>query len=673
MLSPHLPALQRHAFVAWGLAALLTLAGATLAIDHLTERHVLADAERASLAWAAHISRNVADVDLVFAGELPSPAAQDVLLGLRGTAGLFRFVLFDPQGQRLLESESVGTRPSAEAGRQLHSASAEQSARSGRPMVTLQKGDGVKRPLIYSEAYVPVLHGNHLVGVVEIHLDQVERAAVSARSFREAAMLAGLALGAFFAVGILLWRWRAAHAHDAEQRLRYLARHDPLTGALNRASFHGALERACAERASNPRSSSFAVLTIDIDDFKTINDLLGQVAGDRMLRQAAERMRSVLRGGDLLARLAGDQFVVLQGGIDDSAAVGLLAQRVIDALRQPFELAGPAIPGSACVGAALHGTDGIDADELLHRADLALRRAKAAGPAGWSFYDAALDGALQERRELTQALRDALAHQSLRLHYQPLYRADGRTLSGYEALTRWPHPLRGFVPPSEFIPLAEEAGLIDALGRWVLHSACCEAASWPLPLTVAVNLSAAQFQRGEAIVDEVREALADSGLAPQRLELEITESLLMNDTEQVLRSLHALHALGVRIAMDDFGTGYSSLAYLWRFPFDKVKIDRAFTHGLGGDDGKVDLIVRSIVGLAHALSMKVNAEGVETAEQRDALRRHGCDELQGFLLGRPQPPEQLAHRSLPLRPEASPAAPTHLQASVLATGKAAAA
>ena len=239
-----------------------------------------------------------------------------------------------------------------------------------------------------------------------------------------------------------------------------------------------------------------------------------------------------------------------------------------------------------------------------------------------------------------------------RLHFQPVFAAQGDDLVGYEALARWPHPGRGWLPPAEFIPVAEETGQIEALGRWVLHSACHEAATWPEPLSVAVNLSPAQFRREGAIVDTVRAALAASGLAPPRLELEITESLLMSHTDQVLAALHELHALGVRIAMDDFGTGYSSLAYLWRFPFGKLKIDRAFTQGLG-DDGKVDAIVHSIVSLAHSLNIRVNAEGVETEGQRLALCRHGCDELQGFLLGRPLPPDRLPH--LPRQPGAAEA------------------
>ncbi len=632
-----------HQF-AWLGPAVLALAGVLLsivmAIDHLAERHLERDAERSAFAWADHIARNVPDIDLVFLGDIPSTRAQDQLTSMRGMAGLFRFKLFAPSGRLVLLSDSIGTAPAPQAAG--HAPPPEVLA--GGHRLALVRSDGKQQPAIYSDAYAPVLHGQKMIGVVEVYVDQTAVAAVTANSFRQAALIASAALGAVFALGAWLWRRRVALERVAEERLRYLARHDPLTGALNRASFGDALAHTCQElRLGGP---GMAVLHIDIDRFKEINDSHGHAAGDQLLRQAAERLRAVLRGCDLLARLGGDQFAVLQNGVADSQDVSVLAQRIVDALAQPHTLPGGplavTVAVTASVGAALHGVDGERPEVLTHHAELALLRAKTNGRASYSFYDAALDRALQDRRELAHDLRRALAYASLRLHYQPVFGSDGRVLLGYEALARWPHPLRGFVPPAAFIPVAEETGLIEELGRWVLDTACREAASWPAALSVAVNLSPAQFRRAGAIEEEVRAALAASGLAPQRLELEITESLLMGHTEQVLRSLHALHSLGVRIAMDDFGTGYSSLAYLWRFPFDKLKIDRAFTQGLGGD-GKVDLIVHSIVSLAHSLSIRVNAEGVETESQCQALRRHGCDELQGFLLGRPQPRERLAH------------------------------
>jgi EAL domain-containing protein (putative c-di-GMP-specific phosphodiesterase class I) len=315
-------------------------------------------------------------------------------------------------------------------------------------------------------------------------------------------------------------------------------------------------------------------------------------------------------------------------------------------------VSGQRLQCAGSVGAAIYGSDGLDADELLHKADLALYRAKSEGRATFSFYDAGTDLRLQHRRALTRDLRHAVQDEHLSLHFQPQYERDGTTLSGYEALVRWVHPKLGNIPPSDFIPLAEETGIIEELGRWVLRQACREAARWPSSLSVSVNLSAVQFRIGD-LSQTVAEALDEARLSPLRLELEITESLLISDTEHAIGTLQRLAIMGVRIAMDDFGTGYSSLAYLWRFPFDKVKIDRSFTQHMERDP-KVDLIVRSIISLAHSLNIRVNAEGVESPAQLSFLQRYGCDELQGFLLGRPAPVEQLRHTGATATPRQLP-------------------
>jgi diguanylate cyclase (GGDEF)-like protein len=631
---------------AWLGLGLLPLAGMLLAIHQLSDRHLAQDAQHSAQSWARHLATNVPDIDLVFLGDLPSSKAQDQLTSLRGMAGLFHYRLFDPAGKLVLVSDSIGNAPPAES----LTLAAPATSLAGSPRVRIKHGDGQSLPSVYSEAVVPVMHGRALIGVMELHVDQTERAAITADSFGLAAAVSGLALGSMLSLGLWLWRRRAAQQTAAEARLHYVARHDMLTGTFNRNSFHQALAKACAD--TRPGGPGLAVLHVDVDRFKEINDSHGHAAGDALLHAVSQRLAAVLRGGDVLARLGADRFAVLQGGVLASSDVTHLAQRVLHAMQPPYLLPGGAeLVVTVCVGAALHGTDGDAPETLSQRAEQALLRAKVQGQASYSLYDAALDQALQDRRTLTIDLRQALAQGGLQLHYQPLFNADGRRLQGYEALARWPHPTRGFVPPSDFIALAEQSGLIDELGRWVLHTACREAARWSGALTVAVNLSPAQFKREGAVVEEVQAALAASGLPASRLELEITESLLMGDTEEVLRALMALQALGVRIAMDDFGTGFSSLSYLWRFPFDKVKIDRAFTQRLGRDD-KVDLIVRSIISLAHSLAMRVNAEGVETEAQYETLRRHGCDELQGFLLGRPQPPVRLAHLEAGLTPAA---------------------
>ncbi|WP_395701433.1 putative bifunctional diguanylate cyclase/phosphodiesterase [Aquabacterium sp.] len=631
----------------WGATLLLGLAATglllwwllRLASAQLLER----DAEHTALAWAELASGSVEDLAPLLAGEPLSPAAHRDLLRHRRVQEVFRFKLFDREGRAVLVSDDLD-RPTAEVARLNTIGHGDEAVRAavlhGRPIVELRHDTDGTRPAVYSEAYVPIRSAGRVIGVVEVYVDQTERQ----RRIRSAF---GIVAGAVFGLlGLLAaaagaWWWQRAHGlrRDAE-RERYLAHHDVLSGLLNRSSFSEALDEAAWRQAGG--GPGFAVLCVDLDHFKEVNDAQGHAAGDQMLRLVGERLRELVRHGDRVARLASDEFAILLSGVSTPEAVATLAQRVIAALADPFPLPGAPVHSGCSIGAAIHGVDAHTPDDLMHKADLALARAKSMGRGGFSFYDAALDREHDNRRQLATELRAAIGTPQLSLHFQPLFGgAQGRQLTGYEALLRWRHPVRGAVSPAEFIPLAEETGSIEALGRWVLHSACHTAAGWPAGLTVAVNLSAVQFRRGDLLAD-VRQALADSGLAPERLELEITESLLLHNTEAVMATLDELGAMGVRIAMDDFGTGYSSLAYLWRFPFHKVKIDRAFTQHLDSDP-KVQLIVRSIISLAHALAIRVNGEGVETAAQLQLLQAQGCDEFQGFLLGRPMPAEALRH------------------------------
>ncbi len=636
-----------------GLAGVVMALVLRLAAGTLLER----DAERSALAWAALVEASVDELEPLLDGRPASPAARAQLARLLHVQEVFRFKLFDRQGHARLNSDQLPTSDRAPVsvqalGDEAGEGDAEVHAQvvAGHTVVELQRDTHTDRPAVYSEAYVPVMRAGQMIGAVEVYVDQVEREQLVNQAFlRVAATVFALLALASVAVGWVVWRqWRQDRL--ADERMRYLARHDPLSGSLNRASFAETLRQAAWRHTCG--GPEFAVLCIDLDHFKDINDSLGHAAGDEVLRQVAARLRDLVRHGDMVARLGGDEFALLQTGVDGPDAVTRLAERVVETLSRPYELGGQTVLCGCSVGAALFGTDADNDEDLMHKADLALYRAKASGRSTFSFYDASLDERLETRRQLTRDLREAIGTPQMSLHYQALYDADGRTVTGYEALLRWQHPERGNVPPSEFIPLAEDTGLIGPLGRWVLRSACAEAARWPGELAVAVNLSAAQF-RHDDLVQVVARALDDAGLPATRLEIEITESLLMGNTEQVLSTLRALSAMGVSIAMDDFGTGYSSLAYLWRFPFDKVKIDRAFTQHLGQDD-KVNLIVKSIITLAHSLDIRVNAEGVETAPQLRALQDQGCDEFQGFLLARPKPVEQLgyAEKAAPAAAEA---------------------
>ncbi|ACA16328.1 diguanylate cyclase/phosphodiesterase with PAS/PAC sensor(s) [Methylobacterium sp. 4-46] len=418
----------------------------------------------------------------------------------------------------------------------------------------------------------------------------------------------------------------------SEEQIAYLARHDALTGLPNRIPLREWMEEVFARR---PYGDVGAVLCLDLDGFKVVNDSLGHPAGDELLRLVARRLRGVVSATDRVARLGGDEFAIVQVGAEQPRQAALLAERVVAVLQQPFEIQGQQVVIGASLGVATALSADPTPDALLRSADIALYQAKAAGRGTWRFFDAEMDLEIQRRRRLAADLRRALDEGQFEVHYQPLVEARSRALRGFEALLRWRHPEHGSVSPAVFIPLAEETGLIRPLGAWVLAQACAEAASWPEPLKIAVNLSPVQFVQGD-LVAEVRRVLAETGLGPGRLELEITESVLLQDNEVTLAVLHELRTLGALISMDDFGTGYSSLSYLRSFPFDKIKIDQSFVRNLARETDSVE-IVRAVIGLGRALGMGVLAEGVETTEQLDILRQEGCDELQGYLFSRPRP------------------------------------
>lgn len=417
-----------------------------------------------------------------------------------------------------------------------------------------------------------------------------------------------------------------------EAEIRTLAFNDSLTGLPNRARFFDLL----AMQASSRRSldQDFAVLMIDLDRFKPVNDMHGHAAGDTVLAMVAERLTSTLRTGDVVARLGGDEFAVLQGlGVDRKAAEHLAARIVQAVAGRPFLVNDHPVHIGASVGIARAPLDSDDPAELMSHADLALYAAKAGGKGTYRFYDVSLDEAMRTRRLLEEGLRQALVNKELEVHYQPLLDAKSGKITSAEALVRWNHPERGQIAPVEFIGIAEETGLILPLGKWVLETACAQAALWPDELSIAVNLSPVQF-RESALVEMVAAALSQAGLEANRLELEITEGVLLNDEVRTLEVLGALRSLGVRISMDDFGTGYSSLSYLRKFPFDKIKIDQSFVRQVP-HDAESAAIVRAIITMGSCLGMSTTVEGVETDAQFDFSVAEGCDTIQGYLISRP--------------------------------------
>jgi diguanylate cyclase (GGDEF)-like protein len=419
----------------------------------------------------------------------------------------------------------------------------------------------------------------------------------------------------------------------SEAKIAHMAHHDALTGLPNRALLHERLLQALARRGVT------ATHVLDLDRFKLVNDTLGHPVGDKLLQIVADRLRSLVRETDTIARLGGDEFAIVQAGLAQVADATSLAQRVIASLSEPLDVDGHHVVIGTSVGIAVGPCDGDSPGELLRNADLALYRAKSDGRGTYRFFEAEMDAQMQARRILEQDLRKALAGGEFELHYQPVVDLGSHRISGCEALVRWHHPERGMVSPGTFIPLAEEIGVIVPLGEWVIRQACATAARWPGNLKIAVNLSPAQF-RSSGLLQVIVGALASSGLPADRLELEITETILLHESEATLDTLYRLRELGVRIAMDDFGTGYSSLTYLQRFPFDKIKIDRSFVGNIVENTSSLN-IVRAVAALARGLGVAATAEGVETEAQLDAIKTEGCTEMQGYLFSKPLPVDEL--------------------------------
>jgi len=434
---------------------------------------------------------------------------------------------------------------------------------------------------------------------------------------------------------------------EAQSRITFMARHDTLTGLPNRAVLREELDRAFTRIA---RGEEMALLCLDLDRFKPVNDTFGHAAGDALLKQVAARLRACARETDLVVRLGGDEFALVQCNRPQPSSSTALARRAIEALSLAFDLDGQPVHIGTSVGIAVAPFDGGDPETLLKNADMAMYRAKTDGRGTLRYFEPEMDARMRARRGLEADLRLALERQEFELLYQPQIDTDGHAVRGVEALLRWNHPQRGLVSPLDFIALAEETGLIVPIGRWVLLQACRDALAWPSHVRVAVNVSAVQFRHG-ALLRDALAALQATGLSARRLELEITESVMLHDTQQALATLHELRGRGVRVAMDDFGTGYSSLSYLRIFPFDRIKIDRSFVRDAESNPS-TRAIIRAINDMGSGLGISTTAEGVETVEQLQAVRDQGCAEVQGFLFSRPRPAAEIAEliRALPSAP-----------------------
>jgi diguanylate cyclase (GGDEF)-like protein len=618
-----------------GLVVLLLGVGVWQILKSTVDHLLYWDATAAAESWAKYVAENVTDIEDIADGQPPSAESMAFLIRTQQIRHVFGFEIINLHGNVQLASD--GSKISSIRGA-MHSNTAARAAELRQPVISVKEGTPPVRPRIYSEAYLPVIVDGRPQAVVAAYVDLTEQH----DHFRQTFLLAALALCLLIsgAVGIptIAWYRRTKEKQQADRRIRFLAHHDALTGLANRAQLIEKLQNALAILPL--RGGCLAVHFIDLDHFKEVNDSLGHDGGDFLLKTIAERLRAVTRAGDIVARLGGDEFVVVQTDINGKDQVEDFARRLASAVNAPMKLKEHEIVATVSVGVALAPADGADPERLLKSADLALYKSKADGRNCTCFFEPKMDAALQARIALEKLLRDAVHNERFILHYQPLFEVSGQRLIGFEALIRLPAEDGTLIPPMTFIPVAEDLRLIGKIGAWVLREACKTATNWPEPLTVAVNLSPAQFEAG-SISTIVASALRETGLAPCRLELEITETLLLGNSDAVMTELQSLKAMGIAIVMDDFGTGYSSLSYLWRFPFDKIKIDRSFMQGFDAKGRDAETVVKTIIALGRELNMRVTVEGVETAKQAAFLDGADADQVQGFFFGRPVPASEI--------------------------------
>jgi diguanylate cyclase (GGDEF)-like protein len=613
------------------------LVGGTWLTVQMTSEYLLYQhATRTARDWAQFLAANVSDLEQIAAGEAPSTASLAFLRSIRKSGEVFRYTIFNRYGYSMLLSERGTVTP---VDLSVYSANAARAIKQERPIVDARAGSTPDQPRYFAEAFVPVVIDGRPVASVAAYVDQTSERDTFYRVF----LAAALALCALTALsfGLPAWAWyrRTREKQQSDLRAQYLAHHDALTGLVNRSQMMEKLDRLLT--VAPAPGDMIAVHIIDVDRFKDINDTVGHEGGDFVLRTIGQRLTALTRAEDTVARLGGDEFILVQSRVVGKLQAQSFAERIVSALRAAIVYKGHEICPTFTIGVSVAPVDGSTPERLLKSADLALLSGKQAGRNCIRFFAPEMDAAMQKRIRLERIIRDAVAQERFELYYQPVYEITGRRLAGFEALARLPGPDGNMIPPTTFVPVAEELRLIDKLGAWVLREACRTARTWPDELTVAVNLSPAQFDAGGVEV-AVADALTTSGLAPHRLELEITETLLLGNNERTIAALADLKAMGASIVMDDFGTGYSSLSYLWKFPFDKIKIDRSFMEGYGKSGRDVETVVKSIIALAREMNMRVTVEGVETADQMQFLYDANADQVQGFYFGTPVPAAEIS-------------------------------
>jgi diguanylate cyclase (GGDEF)-like protein len=619
------------------LAALAVLAtGTWITVSSTTSHFIDSDAKSNAQDWANFIAGNVKDLEQIAKGEQPSNASLNFFEATRKAGQVFRYLIFNREGysQLVFDHDRIALVDLSE-----FNADAALAATAGTTVINIRRGRTPDQPDHYAEAFVPVLVGDRPVAVVAAFVDETQqRQELIFDGIVASISLCGLTALAF-ALPALAWYRRTKEKQQVDRRIRYLAHHDALTGLANRARLIDRLDAALAVLPSI--GGKVAVHFIDLDHFKQINDSLGHDGGDFLLGTVGERLKAMTRTEDLVARLGGDEFVVVQIGVASKDQAGAFAQRIAANLREPMFFKEQEIKNNVTVGIAVAPADGKTSERLIKSADLALYSGKMAGRNCVRFFSPDMDDALRARIQIEKRIRHAIASSGFVLHYQPVFEMTNKQLVGFEALVRLPDSDGTLVPPATFIPIAEEMHVTDQIGTMVLREACRTASTWPDNLTVAINLSPAQFESGN-IVSIVADAIKESHLKPNRIELEITETLLLTNNEKTLAQLRALKDIGVSIVMDDFGTGYSSLSYLWKFPFDKIKIDRSFMEGFSHSRRDVETVVKTIIALGRELHMRVTVEGVENANQVDFLYDADADQVQGFYFGKPIPATEVS-------------------------------
>lgn len=613
------------------IGALLVALTSTFLAQRTIQNTLNQYAEETAVSWGTYLATNLHDLDTIAFGFAPSQRSLRILETSQQVGNIFRYKIFDSHGDLALISDDLDYRLDSNANLRDHNPAAVAVLENSDPFIDVMQGDGENRPLHYSEAYVPLVVEGQTLGVIEVYVDQTLFRTHLLTSLRG---LSAQLLGAMvLAFGIPAYGFlRRTHEREETQtKLDHAAHHDELTGTRNRTRFNSDVEQMIEN------GHAVSIYALDLDHFKAINDAHGHHVGDEVLRQAGKKLAKLIGDTGVIGRPSGDEFAIcLSHSHQQIDSCSNFAAMIRQTLAKPFHIDELTIKCRCSIGFAAspwHGENGVD---LIQRATIALDQAKLEGRDRAVHYDEAIETLRKNRLNIEELLREAVQAELFALNYQPQFDTHSAKLVGFEALVRLSDHDGMPISPDVFVPVAEKMGLIKELGEWVLRRACGFAALWPQGVMVAVNLSAIQFEDGR-LVETVKAVLKETKLPAERLELEITESLLIDDTENVIKQLHELRALGIKIALDDFGTGYSSLSYLWKFPFDRLKIDRSFVMQIERADGKAYDILHSIVSLAHALNLEVTAEGIETRSQLDVLKAMGASHSQGFLLGRPMP------------------------------------